>query len=70
MIKTEVRGCPFCGAEPTIEFWHGGPPSKRMIHCENEKCHVNPQTTGRTLDHAVENWNYRATEKLREKGKL
>ena len=55
------KRCPFCGSMPAIEPWHGGPKSKRMIHCESEECYVNPGVTGKTAAEAVEKWNERAS---------
>ena len=54
------KPCPFCGADPTIEPWHGGAKTKRMVACNNDDCYVCPQVSGRTHGIAVERWNYRA----------
>jgi len=58
--KADALACPFCGARPTIEPWHGGGPRKRMVSCGNESCAVSPQVTGSTPKRAVECWNRRA----------
>lgn len=62
--------CPFCGAPATIEFWHGGKPTKRMIKCGNgagtlgsaatATCEVYPSVTGETEREALAAWNSRA----------
>lgn len=58
-ICEEARHCPFCGHLPTIEFWHGGRPSKRMISCSNSDCEVSPAVTGDTKAEALARWNKR-----------
>lgn len=58
--EVKLLGCPFCGETPTIEPWHGGPKSKRMVHCENEGCWVNPKVCGNTPKQAADHWNTRA----------
>lgn len=60
----ELLPCPFCGQPPTIEPWHGGPKSKRMISCENVYCDVSPQVTGNTARKAIERWNTRHRDDL------
>lgn len=52
--------CPFCGVRPTIEPWHGGAKTKRMVACSNEDCDVQPQVTGETDLLARDKWNRRA----------
>lgn len=52
--------CPFCGAPPTIQPWHGGKRTKRMVSCQNDGCDVTPSITGETKDEARERWNKRA----------
>ena len=56
-------GCPFCGRRPTIEPWHGGRKTKRMITCSAEyadECPVAPSVTGETRKLALAAWNTRA----------
>ena len=55
--------CPFCGAAPTIEPWHGGGPRKQLVSCSNEDCRVRPQVTGETAKRARLYWNTRADTK-------
>lgn len=54
-----VKPCPFCGSLPSIEPWHGGKPTKKMISCDNVDCHVAPQVTGENKSEAVDRWNKR-----------
>ena len=56
-IEQEAMGCPFCGHQPFIQFWHGGKPSKRLISCTY--CEVGPQVTGETRAEALAIWNRR-----------
>lgn len=54
-----ARRCPFCGAKPTIQFWHGGKPTKRLVACSNDMCVVQPSVTGQTPTAAIRAWNTR-----------
>lgn len=70
-IEPAALPCPFCGSPATIEFWHGGKPSKRMISCSNRAgtlgspasadCEVGPLVTGETRKEALARWNRRAS---------
>ena len=61
MTQVQVLCCPFCGSVPTMEPWHGGPPRKRIIHCD--RCAVSPGVTGATPRQAADRWNIRAGER-------
>src|SRR5690348_6404185 len=37
-IREQLLPCPFCGAAPIVQPWHGGGPRKRMIYCDNDDC--------------------------------
>lgn len=58
-MEYDARPCPFCGACPAIQPWHGGPTSKRRLGCVNVDCHVAPAVTGNTRRIALERWNSR-----------
>jgi len=60
-VLSDLLGCPFCGAMPIIERWHGGGPLKRLISCINEDCDVSPSVTGQRPAEAIARWNHRAT---------
>lgn len=57
--RAEVKVCPFCGAVPDIEPWHGGEPTKHLVSCQNEDCWVQPGVSGPTKDEAIARWNQR-----------
>ena len=57
--SNSLLGCPFCGRRPFVEPWHGGGPDKHAVDCIHDECTVNPQTTGETLQEALNNWNTR-----------
>lgn len=59
-VRYDLKDCPFCGASPLIEYWHGGKPSKRMISCSGMSCDVHPSVTGETEREAVERWERRS----------
>ncbi len=58
-MKIVLWSCPFCGSKPEMIKWHGGKPTKRMISCENEECHVAPSVIGETPTEAADRWNHR-----------
>lgn len=51
--------CPFCGVVPEVEPWHGGAPTKVLIHCDGDDCDVQPSVTGETGKEAAIRWNVR-----------
>jgi len=59
LTAAEAKACPWCGSQPTIQPWHGGRPTKRMVHCESEVCDVSPMVTGQTRREALDRWNTR-----------
>lgn len=60
VIRYDLKDCPFCGASPEIQYWHGGKPTKRMISCSGTECEVCPGVTGDTECEAVARWERRA----------
>jgi len=61
-MKRPMRNCPFCGAPPQIEKWHGGGPMYRLVSCSNEYCHVGPGVCGSTVGRALKAWNTRSPQ--------
>lgn len=59
VVRHDLTQCPFCGASPEIQYWHGGGPNKRMIACGSDDCDVNPGVTGETEREAVARWERR-----------
>ena len=59
LTALEALPCPWCGEQPEIQPWHGGPPTKRLVGCENEMCDVGPNVTGHTERMAIAAWNKR-----------
>lgn len=57
-----AKPCPFCGAIPEIQPWHGGAPTKKMIACHNEDCDVAPSVTGESRPEALRRWNTRSAD--------
>jgi hypothetical protein len=54
-----LLACPFCGGMPSVQPWHGGPITKRMVECDGDDCPAHPCVTGDTLGDAVTRWNTR-----------
>jgi hypothetical protein len=60
-LDSKALACPFCGVNPSVQHWHGGPKTKRMVSCENDEgCYVMPSVSGPTRKGAIEAWNRRA----------
>lgn len=59
VFEPDALNCPFCGEQATIEFYHGGRPSKRLISCSSTTCEVRPSVTGETHAKALSHWNLR-----------
>ena len=59
-VRFDLKACPFCGSPPSIQYWHGGRPSKRMIMCSADDCAVSPGVTGETKREAIAVWERRA----------
>lgn len=55
----EAEPCPFCGAQPTTQFWHGGGPRKTMVACPGDDCAAQPMVTGSNRARALAIWNDR-----------
>lgn len=60
VTRHDLKGCPFCGASPEIQFWHGGGADKRMISCASADCDVAPAVTGENERIAIVKWERRA----------
>lgn len=59
VVRPDLKCCPFCGAPPEIEYWHGGKLTKRMISCSNYDCHIRPGITGENERIAIWKWEQR-----------
>ncbi|QXZ71844.1 Lar family restriction alleviation protein [Agrobacterium sp. S7/73] len=69
MSTISLLPCPFCGGEATVQPWHGGRPTKKLIRCSNGDhydedggCSVGPSVCGETEEEAAAAWNRRATD--------
>lgn len=60
VTRPDLKGCPFCGASPEIQYWHGGGPNKRLVSCRGTECDVAPAVTGETEREAIERWERRS----------
>ncbi|UXS52566.1 hypothetical protein FY148_07855 [Agrobacterium tumefaciens] len=67
MSTIHLLPCPFCGGEATVQPWHGGRPTKKLIRCSNGDyydedggCSVGPSVCGETEEEAAAAWNRRA----------
>lgn len=67
LAPEEALPCPWCGTQPTIQPWHGGRPTKKMVACKNDECDVGPQVTGPTRREALSKWNTRGRDQEGEK---
>jgi hypothetical protein len=59
MHRGSALPCPFCGEQPVIQPWHGGPKTKRLIGCDNDDCAVRPAVAENTRTRALRTWNTR-----------
>ena len=57
--EDEALPCPFCGEPPIIQYWHGGPPTKRSIDCQSENCPIHPSACAHTEQQTLDDWNMR-----------
>ncbi len=55
-----IKRCPFCGAVPVVQPWHGGLGRETLIECVECDCYVKPWTVGNTPEGALWRWNQRA----------
>lgn len=69
MSTIRLLPCPFCGGEATVQPWHGGRPTKKLIRCskgyyydEDGGCSVGPSVCGETEEEAAASWNRRAAD--------
>lgn len=59
LTTAEAKPCPWCGTQPTLQPWHGGRPTKRLVGCGSGDCNVSPSVTGETRREALYRWNIR-----------
>jgi len=65
MTGQRALGCPFCGADPTTQYWWPGAAegsTVRRIACVNDRCHARPSVTGSNVGVATRRWNTRHVE--------
>lgn len=59
LTPREANPCPFCGYQPTIQFWSGGLPTRTLIGCPGTDCYPSPSVVGETRHEALVMWNMR-----------
>lgn len=69
IVEIEVKPCPFCGGEPSIEFYpgqYGYFHSTVRIECEQCNASIEKEVSGKTEEEAYRFiaclWNRRATD--------
>jgi hypothetical protein len=65
LTAEEAQACPWCGQQPFIMHWYGGPRTRR-ISCDNDSCPVMPYAIGKSRKSALYAWNTRKAAAARE----